>query len=62
MYAEQPNKTVKLSDIVKYTNFTARDIVDVLVANHWLIWTGNEYVIYMKSSDMEQVIEKRKKR
>ena len=27
MYAEQPDGTVKIADIVKYTNFTAKDII-----------------------------------
>ena len=62
MYAEQPDGTVKIADIVKYTNFTAKDIIDVLEEKRWLLWSGNDCEIYLKKNDIEKIIEKRKKR
>ena len=53
MYAEQSDGTVKIADIVKYTNFTAKDIIDVLEENHWLLWSGNDCELYLKISDIE---------
>lgn len=28
----------------------------------WLLWKDNEYVLYMKTTELEQIIEKRRKR